>query len=347
MIEKLQKFVQSLEFGEGIRAGDLYLRPILLNRDKAESAKEEEETAKAESVKDETLNSEIEPPLLTLREAYSKRLITIRELSTGATVPEIEIKNKSDKEVFILSGEVVRGARQDRAFNSNIVVKPGETIKAPVSCVEQGRWRVNSPEFVPSGGVVPPSIKRELFVPDDWAPDGYRRRSSQTEVWNLIDKKLRGLGVLSPTKSYPDSFGKAEEFLSSCEIQRAMHAAPNQVGILAFIRDGFAGLEVFSTPGLFSKQCRKILTGYALDALDKGVSFPQVNVVDELRNLKPTRVARLRSNGAGQEFCFETESLLGNYCIKDGDVLYCNIFPHDEMDRGGSEFEPTLFPFFM
>lgn len=76
---------------------------------------------------------------LTLEEALDAKLVVVHE--TGE-VNELAVENLlPDREVYIQSGDIVKGGRQDRVIASDFIV-PAKSGKMPISsfCVERGRW---------------------------------------------------------------------------------------------------------------------------------------------------------------------------------------------------------------
>jgi hypothetical protein len=305
MFKKLSQFIEKMEMGEEVQVDDLQIRRLIH--------------------KDAGLNSQI--PLLTLDEACRRRLVTIKEVSNGATVSRIEVKNDSPHKVFVLEGELVRGARQDRAVNTNTVIEPNMSKEVPVSCVEQGRWRGDSPEFTTNDATLPPSIKSDLQnqVTDNSINFGFND-SNQSEIWNKIGIKQASMSVYSITNSILDIFEANNARLSSDDVRNAINPCKDQVGFLAFIRGGFAGGEIFGNAELYSKKCASLIYGYLLDSLDRNVSFPFVDVSTALRDFKPIRLMRIKSEGSGSEFRFYTKCLQGTYRLVDDNFVYCNLF---------------------
>jgi hypothetical protein len=77
---------------------------------------------------------------LTLQEALDKKIVVLHE--TG-DVNELSIENVSaDREVYVQSGDIVKGGKQDRTISMDFIVPP-RSGKMPVAsfCVEHGRWR--------------------------------------------------------------------------------------------------------------------------------------------------------------------------------------------------------------
>lgn len=75
---------------------------------------------------------------LTLEEALKDKLVVVYE--TG-DVGELQIENKANRPVYINSGDIVKGGRQDRIIRYDVVIRPKSgKEKLPSFCVESGRW---------------------------------------------------------------------------------------------------------------------------------------------------------------------------------------------------------------
>src|SRR5271165_4927707 len=81
---------------------------------------------------------------LTLEEALTRGVVQVRE--TG-DVNELEIENLGNEEVFVQSGDIVKGGRQDRSLMVSLVLPP-RSGRIPIAsfCVEQGRWSARGGE---------------------------------------------------------------------------------------------------------------------------------------------------------------------------------------------------------
>jgi len=100
-----------------------------------------------------------EPDYLTLEEGLSQGLVVITEISTGGSVPELKLINKSPNKVLIADGEELIGAKQNRVLNASFLIHGHTDVVIPVRCVEQGRWNYRSHKFA-SGEMVMPSTLR-------------------------------------------------------------------------------------------------------------------------------------------------------------------------------------------
>ena len=83
---------------------------------------------------------------LTLEEALAKGVVKVRE--TG-NVNQLEIENLGNDEVFVQSGDIVKGGQQDRTLMVSLVLPP-KSGRVPIAsfCVEQGRWSARGREDV-------------------------------------------------------------------------------------------------------------------------------------------------------------------------------------------------------
>ena len=75
-------------------------------------------------------------------EALAAGSVTVEEIGEGGSVPELTVNNQTDGLVLFPEGEELRGAKQNRVLNTSVLVAAKSKIKIPVSCVEQGRWRI-------------------------------------------------------------------------------------------------------------------------------------------------------------------------------------------------------------
>ena len=81
-------------------------------------------------------------------EAIQAGSLTVEEVSEGGSVPYLLVTNKGDSRVLFLEGEELRGAKQNRVLNTSVLIAAHSKTPIPVSCVEQGRWRYRSRQFV-------------------------------------------------------------------------------------------------------------------------------------------------------------------------------------------------------
>ena len=115
---------------------------------------------------------------LTLQEALDQKKVVVYE--TG-NVNQLAIENFSNEDVYIQSGDIVKGGQQDRVFPDDFVL-PKTSGRVPISsfCVEQGRWTRRGAEradrFSASGDSLPTkSLKLAA-----------RKSADQQQVWQQV-----------------------------------------------------------------------------------------------------------------------------------------------------------------
>src|SRR5271166_2252048 len=81
---------------------------------------------------------------LTLEEAMAAGTVKVRETSN---VNQLEIENLGDDEVFVQSGDIVKGGKQDRTLMVSLLLPP-KSGAVPITsfCVEEGRWTARGRE---------------------------------------------------------------------------------------------------------------------------------------------------------------------------------------------------------
>jgi hypothetical protein len=82
--------------------------------------------------------------IITLQEAMAKKLVKVSE--TG-DVNNLAIENLSNNLVFLQTGDIVKGGRQDRTMQYDMILPPHSSrIPLPAFCVEHGRWEQRGKE---------------------------------------------------------------------------------------------------------------------------------------------------------------------------------------------------------
>ena len=110
---------------------------------------------------------------LTLEEAMANGAVKVRETSN---VNQLEIENLGDHEVFVQSGDIVKGGKQDRTLMVSLLLPPHSgSIPIASFCVEEGRWtargREDARNFSAASASVPSrELKLAMKAPAPAAP---------------------------------------------------------------------------------------------------------------------------------------------------------------------------------
>src|SRR5438309_6102204 len=78
-------------------------------------------------------------PFLTLQEALDQKKAVVNETSN---VNQLTVENVAgDVEIFLMTGDIVKGGKQDRAIAFDMIIPPKSgAIPIGSFCVEHGRW---------------------------------------------------------------------------------------------------------------------------------------------------------------------------------------------------------------
>ena len=163
-------------------------------------------------------------------EAIEAAAVTVNEVSQQGSVPELFVENKGDHRALFLEGEELHGAKQNRILNTTVLVPAHATLKIPVSCVEQGRWRRTSAFFASSKHMSPSGVRYRLKSSVSRSVKETASHSSdQGEVWAAVRAQQEALGVSSETAAQADTYGMYQKHIA--EAQQAVKYVPGATGL--------------------------------------------------------------------------------------------------------------------
>jgi hypothetical protein len=227
--------------------------------------------------------------IITLQQALKEKKVVVSE--TG-DVNNLAIQNLSNQTVFIQSGDIVKGGRQDRTMQYDMILPPHSSkIPLPAFCVEHGRWEGRANE------------KAEVFSSSENSLTGKelklaaKQHGDQSEVWEKVAQNTAGLArtfySAAPTVSAmraapmaaalpsPPTLGgyggslelaledknvnkKIEQQVS--ELQRIADGKDDVVGCAIAINGKLNSLDVYASHDLFAKLWPKQLKSAVLEA---------------------------------------------------------------------------------
>ncbi|MCX6558929.1 MAG: hypothetical protein NTZ26_00310 [Candidatus Aminicenantes bacterium] len=197
-------------------------------------------------------------------EAVKNGWIEVGELD-GGRVPQVRISNLSKRTIYLMGGEILTGARQDRILASDLLLGPGtRNLVVPVFCVEHGRWTAVSPGFTTKNNIGTYDLRAKAMA---------KGEAAQTEIWDRVAEQNARVGAASPTGAYQDAYESAGAKKQIAEIEDRMTAIPrlmkDTVGVVIGLGGRIVSADLFADPALFQKQWPKILRSSALAALGR------------------------------------------------------------------------------
>ena len=208
---------------------------------------------------------------ITLQEALVQKKVIVRETRS---VNELSIENISSEEVFVQSGDIVKGGQQDRMLVVDLILPP-RSGKIPIAafCVENGRWSRRGTEevttFNSSSNVV---ASREVKL-------AAKSRGSQGEVWREVaaaqDKLSANVGGNVKNQASPTSLQLA---LENKEVQKTaenyvdalsgiVNGKPDVIGYVFAINGKINSADIYASSVLFKKLWPKLLKASAIEAI--------------------------------------------------------------------------------
>lgn len=213
--------------------------------------------------------------IITLQEAMKLKIFKVYETSE---VNELVVENISPRyDVFIQSGDIVKGGKQDRVLAISIIV-PAKSGRVSIEafCVESGRWEKRKGEDVQQF-----SSSEERIVSKDLkvAANGQR---SQQEVWKNVaeaQKKLtKNTGVDVTANGSSTSLQLAlenskvaattEEYVA--KLSGLLRGKTDVIGYAFAINGEINSADIYVSNHLFNKLWPRMLKAAAVEAVAEG-----------------------------------------------------------------------------
>jgi hypothetical protein len=208
---------------------------------------------------------------LTLQEALAQKKVRVYETKD---VNELAIKNLSNQDIYVQSGDIVRGGEQDRMISTDFIVPP-RSGRMPIAafCVESGRWskRGNEPAavFASSENVV---VSKDLKL-------AAKREQSQQAVWENVTLAQEKLGKnVGGTVNSTESRSSLELSVENPKVKESTAAyidalsgilrnKSDVIGYVFAINGQVNSADVYASRALFAKLWPKLLKASAVEAI--------------------------------------------------------------------------------
>ena len=204
---------------------------------------------------------------LTLDESIANGYAYVTEIDEDGIIPLLKFKNSSEKRIFLMEGEELVGAKQNRTLNISLLAPAEKEITIPVTCVESGRWDYDSPRFKTSNRAHYSRGRREKMASVSESMNFCNRpEANQFEVWDEISSKAERMKSRSRTSAMGDIFenyrGRVSDYV------KTFTAVENQAGMLVMVGDDIVGLDLFDNKETLKKLMPKLVRSFALDAIE-------------------------------------------------------------------------------
>lgn len=268
-----------------------------------------------------------ETEYVTLDEAIKRNWLTIREIGSGE-VNFVELRNTGSKVVFIMTGEMISGAKQDRMLKDDVLIPPkSDWLKVPVYCVEHGRWVSVSSAFKSSELVVPNALRQRARITEN-----------QSQVWDEIASSQDRLGITSGTgtarANYEDENIKKELTEYTKRFADIPKIKANTVGVCVTTGTRIICVDIFANNDLLMKYWHKLLKSYVMDAMhETRATVHKTEIQGLLDALSHAHAVSTGTPGLGNLFEIETDFGKGSALVHRKDVVHMDFFIEDLHDE--------------
>jgi hypothetical protein len=210
--------------------------------------------------------------ILTLQEAMEREIFLVYETSE---VNSLAVENISKEfDVFIQSGDIVKGGKQDRVLAVSILI-PARSGKIYIEafCVESGRWEKrgneDSSKFGSSNDRI---VSKDLKI-------AANKSKSQSQVWDKVGEAQKKLSAnVGTTVNSPKSNSSLQLALENGKVaanvdeyirklSSAINGQSDVIGYAFAINGKINSADVYLSNALFKKLWPKMLKASAVEAV--------------------------------------------------------------------------------
>ncbi|MEO5860257.1 MAG: DUF6569 family protein, partial [Pyrinomonadaceae bacterium] len=212
--------------------------------------------------------------IITLQEALKLKVFKVYETSE---VNELQVENISSQyDVFIQSGDIVKGGKQDRVLAISIII-PARSGRVSIEsfCVESGRWEKRKGEDAQQF-----SSSEERLVSKDLkvAANGER---SQSQVWSKVAEAQQRLSANTGVDVTANASGSSlqlalentkvaattEEYVA--KLTALTRGKTDVIGYAFAINGEINSADIYVSNHLFNKLWPKMLKAAAVEAVSE------------------------------------------------------------------------------
>jgi hypothetical protein len=275
---------------------------------------------------------------VSLKEALEKNIVRVNETDN---VNSLTAENLSHRHhVFIQSGDIVKGGKQDRTIGQDVVLSPKSgKVSLDAFCVEQARWQPRGTENAHQFS----SSKKRLSSKE--LKIAAKRAKSQDEVWKAVEQEQQKLSRMlgkSVKSRVSDSslqltfededLGKASNAYTEALSLKGLKNR-DIVGYAYTINGAFNTADIYESNDLFAKMWVKALEAAAYEAVaapepvkplgtapSTEYITQQINdgLQGKIDSRKDYQNSRLISREAKHNYVFETQN-------KKGGMIHLNV----------------------
>jgi hypothetical protein len=274
---------------------------------------------------------------LTCDETDLGKWVTIEEVSAAGSVPELRVRNQSNYRLFIFEGSTLIGAKQNRVVNMSIMLGPQSVNVIPVSCVERGRWRVNTPTFG-LGAFSDHQLRAKMSAGVTASLKKFGKVTmDQMAVWSHVDSMLGKAQAASPTGAYQAVYDKCHDDLS--DYIRQLPAPKEASGVAVEFDGAIQVVDLFDKPETLQKLWPRLVKSYALGS---HYSTPRTSqrapARDFIQRISSTPFDSFQAAGIGVTMRLCSPEGLGSALLCEDQLVHLSLFAESSgLARSGEQ----------
>jgi hypothetical protein len=238
------------------------------------------------------------PQAISLSQAMKQGIVEVSERGTASTenVHFLRINNHSNQTIYISSGEIISGGRQDRIVTADTLMEPnGKDQYISVMCVEELRWSDKEKKFSYQN-YANPSLRKVVDI-----------NKNQVLIWREITRQLGENQVPSKSAAYLALVADKKMLQVNDEYYNFFKAKfkttdSTIVGFVCMSGDKVIGSDIYASSSLFYNQLDPLLKGYCDQAVYTGKPVTitreeEKKYLDQLLTDKISQEHFLKDNG--------------------------------------------------
>lgn len=262
--------------------------------------------------------------IATLDEMIESGKVIIKEVSQSGQVNALALQNTSDQYVFIMAGEILSGAKQDRILQQDVLLPPNSNrTVVPAFCVEQGRWQYKSANFKSLGLNATIAVRQSAKVSKE-----------QSSVWREVRGINQYMDAQTPTDTLQATFQSPKMKRARQEYWDHFEQIPDKYkginGVIVLVNGRVMVADLFSKKFIFKHLWKKLLDSYIAEAIGrKGVKVPSsfTSVEEFMKHAINAGRKFTDSPGAGKQVSMTSNQVKGSGLLFKAIPLHIDIFP--------------------
>jgi hypothetical protein len=259
----------------------------------------------------------------TFDEAVAEGSLTIKEVNSSGSVNQLAVINKSDDAVYIMAGEILRGSKQDRVLQDDVLI-PANSGKILVDCfcVEQGRWTYKSDKFYSGGQNANISVRQAA-----------KEKKNQSEVWDSVattNSKFDQAPSGSLAKSFESEKVNKDKAGYISQMTNIPEKHPDANGVVVLINGKVLVADLFSDPRIFKKLWKKLSDSYAVEAISQQDSVTESSYTSAqsfLSKVQSAKISYTVNPGLGRKVEITSGEITGSGLVSNNTLVHIDLFP--------------------